>query len=283
MVIQHIPGIDFDLISNSGQCFRMMREQDGAFSLIAFGQHLRIAPLGEDRYQFDCDEAAFESLWRGYFDLDRDYQAVLRSIPEEDSFLSAAGRYGAGLRILRQEPWETLVSFIISQRKNMPAIRRCVAGLARYGQPIGEGRYAFPSAEALAGQSLTHMDACGLGYRSRYILFAARAVAEGRLDLEAIARLDDAALLAALCELQGVGEKVASCVMLFAYGRADAFPRDVWINRVIDAEYGGHFPLERYRGHAGILQQMMFCYARSAAYAAMQKYKGKTVILSEGR
>ena len=125
---------------------------------------------------------------------------------------------------------------------------------------------------------MSGLNACGLGYRSPYILNTARIVAEGKLDLDGLRALDDEALLAALCGLPGVGPKVAQCVMLFSYRRLDAFPRDVWINRVLENEYAHGFPFERYRGYAGIIQQYMFCFARSPEYKKMQEYRENTVI-----
>ena len=110
--------------------------------------------------------------------------------------------------------------------------------------------------------------ACSLGYRAKYVLAAARMVASGVLDLDAIAALPDDALFSALLTVPGVGEKVANCVMLFGYHRLSRFPRDVWIIRIEEREYGGLFPLERYPFDAGALQQYIFYYARSAEYAA---------------
>ena len=165
-----------------------------------------------------------------------------------------------------------LVSFIISQRKNIPAIQFCVEAIcSRYGEPMDGGAgtvYSFPSAQRLSELDEAHFLACSLGYRAKYVLSAARMVASGALDLGAIASLDDEALFSALLAVSGVGEKVSNCVMLFGYHRLSRFPRDVWINRIEAREYGGAFPLERYPETAGALQQYIFYYARSAAYAA---------------
>ena len=174
--------------------------------------------------------------------------------------------------MLRQDPWEMLVSFIISQRKNIPAIKYCIEAIcSRYGEPIecaGETQFSFPSPHRLASLEESHFLACSLGYRAKYVLSAARQIASGALDLSAIATLDDEALFSALLSVSGVGEKVANCVMLFGYHRLARFPRDVWINRMEAREYGGAFPLERYLDSAGALQQYLFYYVRSAAYAA---------------
>ncbi|MDL2319365.1 DNA-3-methyladenine glycosylase 2 family protein [Eubacteriales bacterium OttesenSCG-928-A19] len=257
----------FDLraIADSGQCFRIIETGEDTFELIHGGVALCVEQAAPGEYRFDCDEDTFRRIWRPYFDLDTDYAAFAAAIPPEDAFLRAAAAYGRGVRILRQDPWEMLVTFIVSQRKNIPAIRRAVETLCeRYGEPVpGGARRAFPTPRALAACGEDALRGCALGYRAGYVHAAARMVDSGALDLAALARLDDAVLHAALLAVPGVGPKVASCVMLFGFHRVAAFPRDVWINRVIDCEYGGSFPVERYAGYAGVIQQYMFYYARA--------------------
>ena len=258
-----IPGFDLPLTAGSGQCFRFVREAEG-FRVIASGRVLRMRHAGGDRYEVDCSPHEWNGFWHDYFDLGRDYQTVHAAVPADDLFLQDALRHAGGLRILRQEPWETLIGFIVSQRKNLPAIQGCMEQMARrFGTQLEEGVHAFPTPQQLAEQSIEALNACGLGYRSRYIQGTARLVASGTADLDAWRGLDDAGLMQALCTLPGVGVKVANCVMLFAYQRMDAFPRDVWILRVEQEHYGGRFREEDYPGIAGILQQYMFCYRRS--------------------
>ena len=262
--------LDIKKIAASGQCFRMNRVgEDGAegaradgggaiYELTAFGKLLRMRdePSGAS---FDCSKEELERLWRGYFDLDYDYAAVRASIDPEDGYLTKAAENGRGIRILRQDPWEALISFIISQRKNIPAIKAAVEAVSRsFGEEIGEGRYAFPDPASLAAAGEDELKACSLGYRVPYVSLAARAVDSGELDLAALASLSDCDLLEELMKLKGVGIKVASCAMLFGYHRIGAFPIDVWISRVLASEYPQGFPFERYEGFAGILQQYMF-------------------------
>jgi N-glycosylase/DNA lyase len=210
--------------------------------------------------ELDCSRLEFEEVWRNYFDLDTDYRRFRAAVPAGDRYLTAAVRYARGIRILRQDPWETLVTFLISQRKNIPAIRRAVEELCRrWGDADG-----FPPPERLALLSEAELRECGLGYRTGYVLAAARMTASGALDLPALERLPDGALLDALRTVPGVGPKVAACVALFGFHRLSGFPRDVWINRVLDREYGGSFPLERYAGFQGVMQQYLFYYARTA-------------------
>ncbi len=271
MMIIHNPDFNIRKIAESGQCFRLKPTQNGGYTLVAYGRVLHLADTPEG-VELDCAEDEFNALWRDYFDLATDYAAIRAQADPEDAFLRRACDYGAGIRMLRQDPWEMLVSFIISQRKNIPAIQYCIEALcSRYGEPIeteGGTFFAFPSAERLASLEEKHFLACSLGYRAKYVLAAARMVAARTLDLSAIAACSDEALVAALLSVPGVGEKVANCVMLFGYHRISRFPRDVWINRIEAQEYDGAFPIERYPEIAGILQQYIFYYARSAEYAA---------------
>lgn len=268
MITVRVPHFDLPAIAASGQCFRLNRLTGEEYLLTALGHCLHLTALA-DGAVFHCEESEYEALWKDYFDLSTDYGAFLAAIPAEDDFLQRAGACGQGLRILRQEPWEVLVSFIISQRKNIPSIMKSVEALsALCGEKIEDGdtvRCAFPAPQALSELTPQQLAACSLGYRAPYLHAAACMVAEGHLDLKAAAGLPDDALQQALLAVPGVGVKVANCVMLFGYHRLDGFPRDVWINRVIDTVYSGEFPLWRYSGFAGVIQQYLFCYARSGA------------------
>ncbi|MDR3051031.1 MAG: DNA-3-methyladenine glycosylase 2 family protein [Oscillospiraceae bacterium] len=264
-----LPGFDLRKIAESGQCFRMTPLSAESYRVIAGARCLTVTHRGGELFAFDCDAETYARLWAPYFDLDTDYARFVAAIPPEDAFLRAAVDYGWGIRILRQDPWEMLITFILSQRKNIPAIRRGVENLCeRFGAPIGQktpSLFAFPVPQVLAEQSAESLAPCGLGYRAPYVLAAARMVANGTLRLEALRSATDEELLSALLAVPGVGHKVASCVMLFGFYRIAAFPRDVWINRVVQNEYGGDFPLHLYEGCAGVLQQYMFHYIRRAA------------------
>ncbi len=269
-----IPDFDIQKIAQSGQCFRIRPLADGAYSAVAGKRYLQIRPLGGDSFAFSCSPVEFDAFWRGYFDLDTDYGKILSRIDPADAFLTEAVRFGRGIRILRQDAWETTVSFIISQRKNIPAIERAVDALCeRYGEALPsphEDVRAFPTPERLAALTEADLSACSLGYRDAYVLSAARAFAGG-LSHESLAAMGFERAREALMSIRGVGTKVANCILLFSLHDVDAFPVDVWIARVLEREYGGVFPLERYAGCAGIVQQYMFYYARGGAYAAREK------------
>lgn len=269
VIIEHA---DFDIarIAESGQCFRLRESKAGRFTLVARNRVLQIEALPQGA-RFFCTQAEFDAIWRDYFDLDTDYGAFRARIDPADAYLSRAAAFGAGIRILRQEPWEALVSFILSQRKSIPAIRGCVEALCtRYGAPIASGQgvyHAFPSAERLAGLELDSLAACSLGYRAKYLRAAAGLVASGRIELAAMANMPDETLRETLLSIPGVGEKIADCALLFGFHRLARFPRDVWINRVLAEAYPQGFPLARYAGCEGVMQQYLFFYARSMGRA----------------
>lgn len=256
-------------IARSGQCFRFEELPGGVVRLTALGARLTVRPAGEGRFAFSCGEREFEARWHDYFDLGTDYAAIGARIPESDAFLCAAFASGSGLRILRQEPWETLASFIVSQNNNIPRIRASVEQLCeRFGErrEDGEGAFCcFPKPEALAGAGEDALRACGLGYRAAYLSGVSRMAAEGRLNLGAMSALNDEELRQRLCALPGVGPKVAQCAMLFGFHRLAAFPVDTWIRRSLQAHYPQGFPLERYADCGGVIQQYMFCYERKTA------------------
>lgn len=253
---------DFSIenIADSGQCFRICPEEDG-FLVNAFGKILKIWHLGP-KYRFSTDEEEFNNLWRGYFDLNVDYGEYRSLALPDDKYLRDAMRFGRGIRILNQDPWEMLISFIISQRKSIPAIRTSIERLSRaFGEDIDGTHFAFPLPETLAEADTDALRSCGLGYRASYVRSAAMNVVGNVLDLYKMRRLKTFDLMGKLMELRGVGVKVASCVALFGFHRLDVLPVDVWMKRVIENEYGGHFPTQ-YQPYAGVIQQYMFNYAR---------------------
>ena len=228
--------------------------------------------VGENLYQLHvqttAEQVKMKNAEQGDSSVQQEIETLRGKLDSRDDFLQRAMEYGRGIRVLRQDEWEMLVSFIISQRKSIPAIRRAVELLSeRFGERLGsdsEGPvYAFPTAEALCCAGEQALQECGLGYRTRYVLHAAQQAAEGTLDLKKLASLPDEALFARLMELDGVGKKVANCVCLFGYGRVGRVPVDVWIERLIRDEFAGQDPFPQFGLEAGIVQQYLFFYKRS--------------------
>ena len=260
----HSDNFDLKQTALSGQCFRMIMTDDHTARVIAKDKVLYIRDHGGCDLDLSCTKEEFDILWKDYFDLDTDYGRYIDSVDRDDDFLCRASRCGSGIRILRQDPFETLISFIISQRKSIPAIQTSIEKLsALCGERIEQDLFAFPTPHAIASLSDKELIGCSLGYRAPYVKEAAKRVDEGETDLVNLGEMSDEELYDALISFCGVGKKVANCVMLFAYHRIASFPVDVWIKRIEDEYYGGRFPVEKYQGFAGVLQQYMFYYIRT--------------------
>lgn len=252
---------DPDVTFDCGQCFRWNRQEDGSWHGVAYGYALTVRRDGGKLIIEGTDEKAFDGIFRRYFDLDRDYDEI-RSRLCADPVLAAAIEFAPGIRVLRQEPWETLCSFIISQNNNIPRIKGIVSRLCEnFGDKIADGEYAFPPAERLAGLSEEDLAPLRSGFRAKYILDAARRVADGEIDFDALSSLPLERARKMLMTIKGVGPKVADCALLFGCGRLDAFPVDVWIKRVLARFYPDGFPKE-FIDYGGIAQQFLFHYAR---------------------
>ncbi len=256
---------DFDLkkIADSGQCFRC-RECDGGYRFMTGRDIIYLRKISDMEYDVSCSEAEWENIWIPYFDLKRNYRRIRENDMQADPFISAAAEFGQGIRILKQDPWETLVTFIISQRKSIPAIRKAVEALAvSCGDPIDAGKeqlYSFPTPEALIAAGEATLAVCGLGYRVSYVADAAAKVAEGVIDLTALGEADEETMRETLKSIRGVGEKVAGCIMLFAYGRTSSVPVDTWIKKIISEKYNGRNVFLDYGINGGIAQQYAFYY-----------------------
>lgn len=261
---------DFDLekIGNSGQCFRPVNIINNTWRFILGAEVLYITPISKSEYDISTEIKTWEEIWVPYFDMNRNYSNIRKSIKNDD-YLKAAADCGKGIRILKQDCWEMLITFIISQRKNIPAIRKSVELLcSKFGRNLGkdmytgEEIYSFPEPGDLLKAGEGELNSCSLGYRTPYIIDASEKVSSGNLDLEALNDLGDDELFEALKTVKGVGDKVSNCICLFGYGRTGRAPVDVWIQKVIDQQYQGDNPFPKYKEAAGIMQQYVFYQAQ---------------------
>lgn len=253
-------------IFDCGQAFRWNTDENGVYTGIAYGSPARVWSENGKVYIMSA-EGSFDAVWHDYFDVERDYGALRREIGREKA-LEKACEFGKGIRILKQEPWEALSSFIISQCNNIPRIKGIVEKLcAMCGEEVefvGDKYYTFPSASDVASLSMKELGALRAGYRAAYISEAAKGVADGSIDLAKIESLPTDKAKAELLKISGVGEKVASCTLLFGLGKLDAFPVDVWMKRAIVEFFGeGKFDYRRFGKYAGLAQQYMFHYMRN--------------------
>jgi N-glycosylase/DNA lyase len=267
---------DLDATLLSGQAFRW-EVRDGWWEGVVQGRWVRLVGHPDG---IRAEAAIPVADWRwlaDYLQSEVRLDAVVSQFPD-DPPLRAAVAACHGLRLLRQDPWECLASFILSSTKQIVQIRQMVAAVCeRFGErvPAPAGRapqFAFPPAAQLAATSESELRACKMGFRAPYLLATARRVASGDVDLAALGRLDCEAARAELERLPGVGRKIADCVLLFAYGFPEAFPVDVWVMKALRQLYfpGRRVPLPRLRRfaashfgpHAGYAQQYLFHYMR---------------------
>lgn len=280
-------------IADSGQCFRMIPLPQNAFSencpagttgyrIISGPCYLEIFQNGNTIIAC-CHEHEFD-YWIRYFDMDTDYGAMIDAIDSGDVYLKNAAAYGSGIRILRQDVWEMIITFIISQQKTIPKIREAIETLSRcYGTSYvnfrNETYHAFPTPEQLATASEEDLRALKLGYRAKYIYRTCQDAVSGRIDLARLSTLNYGDAMACLMGIYGIGEKVANCVCLFGLHHIDAFPVDTWIQKILLREYYrpeydklpksklfGTIVRENfgaYKGYSGVMQQYIFFYERA--------------------
>lgn len=233
--------LSLSAICNSGQVFRMYERRPGLFDIYSGDRHLQAAQTGREITLF-CDKDEYETYWKDYFDLNRDYSALIdRAKAADDEFVLKGIMYGGDIRILRQNIWEMMISFIISQQKQIPSIRKCIEGLcAKLGTKKSEGDrewYAFPTPEQIVNAGPEGVKGLSLGYRERYIYETAGQYLERGITDEELKALPYSEAKKYLLSFTGIGEKVANCILLFGAGFVDAFPIDTHIQDILYREY----------------------------------------------
>ncbi|WP_077610027.1 DNA glycosylase [Clostridium sp. Marseille-P2415] len=275
-----INDMDLEQIARSGQCFRIRRrdEKNKVWAVAAAGDYVE-AVKETDGFLFSCEETEFNERWAGYFDLQTDYGNYKKHVSPEDTYLKEAVKWGWGVRILNQDLWEMIVTFLISQNNNITRITGSVEELCnRFGvkkkatgfflssdgdwKEEERGYHAFPEPEVIAGAGMEGLSGLGLGYRDKYILAIAEKCSgpEGKAWLEDLKKAEYEGAHSMLMEQYGIGRKVADCVCLFGLHHIGAFPVDTHVKQILELHYPQGFPLKRYQGYAGILQQYMFYY-----------------------
>lgn len=275
---------DFGLkdIFECGQCFRWNEKEDGSYSGVAFGKAVNVDykkyPDKEGGVLVikNCTEEDFNGIWKKYFDLDRDYEHIKQILTENDEIMKTAVEYGGGIRLLNQDEWETLISFILSQNRNIPLIKKSIEEICRrYGEQIkdenGEICYSFPSPEVLSKVSAEELAECRLGYRAKYVAETSKAVARSPEKLYLMTGASYKEAFEYLSGLCGVGPKVANCVLLFSMEKYESFPIDVWVRRLMSVLYGTdednlkeirEYSDKKFGDLGGFAQQYLFYYAR---------------------
>jgi len=240
----------------SGQCFRFS-EKDGTWTVRAgVGKDVRTLTVRQD----DLSPITDDPFWARYFDLETDYEQMKRDFSQISPLMASACEYAPGIRILNQDPWEALCSFVVSQNNN---IKRIMGIIARMSDFYGGG--GFPTVESLVDAREDDLRRIGLGFRAPYIVNTARAVADGSVDLNALKIMDIDEARKSLMKVKGIGPKVADCALLFGCHRLDCFPMDVWMKRVMATCFPGQ-DKSIFGPYAGVAQQYLFHFARTSGY-----------------
>lgn len=263
MIIIHDEDFSIEKICKSGQCFRIDPVNVKEYRIIA-NHKVLYAMQEEDNVALRCDKEDFENIWKDYFDLNNSYETYINAIDKSDGYLQEAVSYGRGIRILKQDLWEMIITFIISQQNNIKRIKKCIETLSEnYGKKIhtddGEVIFDFPTPLELLSATEEELREMKLGYRSPYIVETTKMIAGTGL-LGEIKEMSYPEAKEALLKLKGVGIKVAECICLFGLHQLEAFPIDTHIISVLKGEYNDRFPYHLYRGFEGVVQQYIFYY-----------------------
>lgn len=263
IIISEVSCLNVELCFFCGQAFRWKKTAEGGFHGVVKGKVCDIIQTDSEIIFKNTTVQDFESIWQPYFDLDRDYPAICDKF-SADGYLSQAVKEYYGIRILRQEPWEALCSFIISQNNNIPRITGIISRLCEsFGEKIGEDDYTFPTYQRLSSVSLEELSSLRAGFRAKYILDAVQKLESGEISLEKIAQMDIEQSRQELMKIKGVGKKVAECTLLYGFGRMDAFPEDVWVKRIMAEMYPDGLP-KCTEKNEGIAQQYLFHWRRNS-------------------
>ena len=271
---------DFDLAQTleCGQCFHFVKLDEEDYVLTAKGYVLHVSQEADTVTFYDTDKDEYVNVWKDYFDMDRDYSAIKKKLLEKDDKLKDAIESMWGVRILNQDFFETLISFIISQNKQIPHIKKILADIsAKFGTYKGTyggaDMYTFPTLEQLANASEEDFKELKTGFRAPYIMDAIRRNMAGQFDINELKSMDYDSCIKELMTIKGVGEKVANCVSLFGLGKKEAFPVDVWIKRIMETMYFdgvdtpkdkiAAFAKEQFGELGGFAQQYLFYYGKS--------------------
>jgi len=266
---------DFNIVQTleCGQCFRFFKTGEMSYQIVALGRILNVSQENEKVTFFPTTISDFENIWIKYFDLDKDYADIKMRISDGDPIMQEAISFANGIRILNQQPLECLITFIISQNKQIPHIKQIVNKMsADYGEKLGE-HFAFPTIDKLSNCNVEDFLRIKAGFRAKYIYDAIRKIQARVINLEEMVNMDAEKLKETLMSINGVGPKVADCTMLFSFGKSEVFPVDVWVKRVMSHLYfgGKDVPIKEIHGFAkdkfgclaGYAQQYLFHYARA--------------------
>lgn len=297
VILDHLTHFNVTQILESGQVFTFDKIAEHSYILNVKQKLIKLTqqPESSSVILYNTNISELDEIWERYFDIKTDYNYIAHTLSKKDPYIAEAVAFGRGIRILRQDPWEMLISFILSQNKAIPHIKQCIYNLSeKYGKPIEpisneeKHYYTFPTAEELIKATEEDLRACKVGFRASYIKDACQKIMYDEVNLNDLMILPTEEARQKLMTIKGVGPKIADCILLFAYGRSDVFPIDVWIKRVIEGFYfkGKEMKLEQlqkfakdYFGDlAGYAQQYLFYYGRqNMLFKTIEKEKHEKV------
>ena len=263
IVISDVKCFDLENTLFCGQAFRWEKKGENTYHGVVLDSVADIEQSGNEIIFKNMSMECFEKVWKKYFDIERDYEKIVKGFTS-DSYLKKATEEYYGIRILHQQSFEALISFIISQNNNIPRIMGIIERLCEgFGTKIGED-YAFPTLTQLENVTVEDLSVLRAGFRAKYIVDAVQKIKNKEVDLEKISEMpiDDAR--AELMKIKGVGAKVAECTLLYGFGRVEAFPVDVWVKRIMAEMYTDGLP-ECTKNYEGIAQQYLFHWRRNSS------------------
>lgn len=276
VILEDVENFDAKAIFTCGQAFRWYEEKDGSFTTVHLGRVLNVLNEDDKVIFKGTNLEEFNEIWIDYFDLNTDYQSIRKSLAN-NKILANAMEYGKGIRILNQNHFEMLISFIISANNMIPRIRKSIEVISmRYGKFICEDEnrkyYSFPTVEELSKATVEELrEFAKVGFRDKRIFDTVNMIKNENIDLDSFENLETDNLREELLKFSGVGNKVADCIMLFSYKRGEVFPVDVWIKRVMEELFIKEVtPVKKiskeadriFGKYAGYAQQYLFYYGR---------------------
>ncbi|KAB3532454.1 8-oxoguanine DNA glycosylase [Alkaliphilus pronyensis] len=276
IILKNVKDFEPKDIFECGQCFRWKKEDDASYTGVAYNRLLNVKKVNNEIHFKNTNYQDFLNIWVNYFDLNTDYSLIKKRLSNEDKVMEKATSFGDGVRILRQEPWETIISFIVSANNNIPRIMKAIELMcSRFGNEVGiyngKKHYSFPEPKVLANLKPEDLSACNMGYRGPYIIKTAKQILSNPNQIDLLQGINTDICREGLMELSGVGPKVANCIAFFAFGKLDAFPVDVWVKRLMEFFYFNEemkpkeieaFAKKQYGQYAGYAQQYLFYYGR---------------------
>ena len=277
-IIKDVSDFDLEQTLECGQCFRFYKQDEQDYVVVQRGELLHIKQEDKQLIFYNTDVQKVQNIWIPYFDLERDYAKIKEYLLSKDKILQPAIDEKYGVRLLNQEFHEMLISFIISQNKQIPHIKKIVQTISEeYGEYLGEinGQkyYSFPTVEVLGTITEDDYRKMKTGFRAPYLTDASKKLSSHSIDEKTFENLSYNEAVKELTKIKGVGEKVANCVMLFSLGYRSAFPIDVWIKRIMETLYFKKetpkntialFAREQYGEYGGYAQQYLFCFGRDS-------------------